>query len=281
MTSLANIDRVAAASGFTLSVEELAGLELALIKRSNEENLSNINFWGKIFGASADFLIAVSIVTSADFPVKKFYFCTNKDFSLQALPEIEENDILAELRKNNFNYRFSGDPSFQLEEERRAEAAEDEEGEDLTYREVNHLGFVVRNIDSATTLVPNSAYVLNAADLLVANSGFAGLDFSSAVDLSNYRHLRHPQARPSMWHNRGGLADAGKLLDVVGGDRAAPLGPTPVGVWSIVRDANGTSVRIRSLEYPGFNFFHVIGTPLYGNTYFGDGNFNFDLPFMV
>ena len=69
---------------------------------------------------------------------------TNKDFSLQALPEIEENDILAELRKNNFNYRFSGDPSFQLEEERRAEAAEDEEGEDLTYREVNHLGYVVR-----------------------------------------------------------------------------------------------------------------------------------------
>jgi len=262
-------------------MEERAGLELSFLKRISEENLSEMKFWGKIFGASTDYLISVSSVTDSDFPKRRFFFCTGKDFTLQALPEPVNDEITAAIRAANSHYKFSGDPSFQMEEEeRRAEGKDDEEGEDLTYREINHLSYVVRNIDRCS-IIPAGAYILNASDLFVPNSNFAGLDFTCAVDLANYRHFRRPLARPAMWDNRGALADASKLLDVVGGDRPAPFSVTPVGCWSIVRDANGRKVRIRSFEFPGFNFFHVIGTPVYGNFYFGDGNMNLDFSFMV
>jgi hypothetical protein len=61
-------------SGFTLSVEERAGLEVGMRKRLLEEGLSSIVFWGKIVAAEADYLIAYGMTPSLEFPAKRFYF---------------------------------------------------------------------------------------------------------------------------------------------------------------------------------------------------------------
>ena len=72
---LQNIGRLAPSSGFSLNIEEQSGLEVAMIQRKQEEALQGkFLFWGKIFGATQDYLIATVIDNSQDFPEKKYYY---------------------------------------------------------------------------------------------------------------------------------------------------------------------------------------------------------------
>lgn len=72
---LRNIDRISPSSGSTLSLEELAGLEVAMVQRKREEGLSGkFLFWGKIYGATQDYLIVSVVTTAGDFPEKKYYY---------------------------------------------------------------------------------------------------------------------------------------------------------------------------------------------------------------
>jgi hypothetical protein len=72
---LQNIGRLAPSSGFSLNIEEQSGLEVAMIQRKQEEALQGkFLFWGKIFGATQDYLIATVIDNSQDFPDKKYYY---------------------------------------------------------------------------------------------------------------------------------------------------------------------------------------------------------------
>lgn len=61
-------------SGYTLSVEERAGLEVSMRKRLLEEGLTKVLFWGKICGAEADYLIVYGFGPSTDYPRKQFFF---------------------------------------------------------------------------------------------------------------------------------------------------------------------------------------------------------------
>ena len=70
-----NIPRLSASNGSTLSTEEIAGLEVAMLQRKLEENLSgSILFWGKIYGSTQDYLIAHNINPFNEFPDKKYYY---------------------------------------------------------------------------------------------------------------------------------------------------------------------------------------------------------------
>lgn len=60
--------------GKTLTLEERAGVESAMIKRRVEEALPNIYLWGKIDGIDADYLIFYSVASGDDYPVKSWYF---------------------------------------------------------------------------------------------------------------------------------------------------------------------------------------------------------------
>ena len=55
----------------------------------------------------------------------------------------------------------------------------------------------------------------------------------------------------------------------------------PAGVWALRLDAAQGLVQARSLKWPGYFFYHALGTPRYGGAYFGDGLANTDLPFMA
>ena len=94
-------------------------------------------------------------------------------------------------------------------------------------------------------------------------------------------HLRKPQGRAKLWATRQGMVEADKVLDPVGGPRAPPNGPSPVGAWTVLADGAGTGVTIRSNEFPGYHFFHELGSNYYGAVYFGNLQPNVDLGFMV
>lgn len=57
--------------------------------------------------------------------------------------------------------------------------------------------------------------------------------------------------------------------------------PGRTGAWSLQFSSNKTTVTLRSLQWPGYFFFHRVGTPDFGGAYFGDGRKNVDLPFML
>ena len=70
-----NIERTGMMSCNGLNLEEISGLETALMKRKLEEKLfGKMLFWGKIFGTTQDYLIVYSIDPFAAFPDKKYYF---------------------------------------------------------------------------------------------------------------------------------------------------------------------------------------------------------------
>ncbi|XP_054843496.1 radial spoke head protein 9 homolog isoform X2 [Eublepharis macularius] len=53
------------------------------------------------------------------------------------------------------------------------------------------------------------------------------------------------------------------------------------GSWSIQVERGGRIVVLRSLLWPGLTFYHVPNTKQHGYIYFGSGEKNIDLPFML
>ncbi len=62
-------------AGRGLSTEEYAGLEVSMMQRKLEENLTGkMCFWGKIEGSTQDYLVVYNINPNTEFPEKKYYF---------------------------------------------------------------------------------------------------------------------------------------------------------------------------------------------------------------
>jgi hypothetical protein len=53
------------------------------------------------------------------------------------------------------------------------------------------------------------------------------------------------------------------------------------GIWASAWDSSHTAVTLKSLYWPGYFFYHQIGTGEYGSAYFGYGTKNTDLAFML
>ena len=54
----------------------------------------------------------------------------------------------------------------------------------------------------------------------------------------------------------------------------------PLGVWS-VQNERGLNTVLRNLNWSGLIAYGVPGSRFYGCTYFGTGEPNYDLPFML
>jgi hypothetical protein len=71
---LENIDR-ASFAGVSLNIEEVSGLQVAMLQRLREERLvSKLKLWGKILGVERDYLITCSLMPTEAFPDKKFFY---------------------------------------------------------------------------------------------------------------------------------------------------------------------------------------------------------------
>ncbi len=102
-----------------------------------------------------------------------------------------------------------------------------------------------------------------------------GLTATEAGELSNYLHFRQPEnlGRKSVLERRGLVAST-DFLDPISED-------SPAGVWAARVDKQRGQATLRSLVWPGYFFFHNVGTARFGGAYFGDGRRNDDIGFMV
>ncbi|CAM9172444.1 unnamed protein product [Phaeothamnion confervicola] len=280
--------------GHTLSVSERAGLQVSMLQRQEEEGLQKLLFWGKIMGAKDDYLVCQATLPQSargwdsgdddsGFPAKKYFYCRSSDPTLVQMPPLSPEFAAKAAAVTS---RFLGEPSLPLDgepEDDPAAAAEAEDSEDGAataparerLREEHRLAYIVAQIDREVAVVPRGAWVVDGARRVRPKRPFEGLSAEAAASLRGYRHFRPPQGAQAVAAlERKGLVRADDFLDALEEDR-------PAGIWSVFIEPSGSVAGLRSRLWPGFYFFHEIGTPEYGGVYFGTGLRNTDLAFML
>ncbi|XP_009698622.1 PREDICTED: radial spoke head protein 9 homolog, partial [Cariama cristata] len=189
-------------------------------------------------------------------------------------PVTEEMVAQAEQLKG----RFQGDPSFEYEyTEINAEDAERlfEDGKEPMIKEEARLVATIEQIDRAVGIVPRGAFVKTPLGSVHENRNFEGLSLMEAKKLSSYFHFTEPvNLKNKTLLEKADLDPSTDFLDSLEHD-------IPQGSWTVQPEKGGTVVVLRSLLWLGLTFYHVPMTKQYGYVYFGTGEKNFDLPFML
>lgn len=129
--------------------------------------------------------------------------------------------------------------------------------------------------------------------VLYLSNNFVCLSGLTAVEsgkLSNYFHFREPiRLHQKSLTQRQALDKSVHFLDTI--DEDIPKGilspdewssPSSIYLgWSVQYERGNGLVQIRSLKWLGMAFFHIPETNRYGSLYFGVGEENKDLPFML
>jgi len=265
-------------AGYVLNCQELVGMQAALTLLKTTGKYSEIYMWGKILGQATDYYIAYGQRDSEfEFPSKEFYY-SGEDFEFKPLPRLTEEvaDKVLELASDK---PFTGNAAEPLEPENLTqEPADDAEApleaaEKLT--ELDRLSQAVQEIDFDTAAVPTGAHCLNEAHMVVQSSDFKGLGLTEATSITKFVHLRPPTSVACLRAlARTDTQFYGSFLDSLESD-------LPKGCWSVRQDPSAALVTLRSLSWPGYTAYHVPGTTKFGSVYFGYGQRNKDLPFIL
>ena len=234
-------------SGFTLSVEEKAGLQAAMLQRKLEEKFSVFQFWGKIFGKQNDYIICFGLTSSYDHPTKKFYFTNANKIVLQQMPEMSESDTERASRAGGM---FEGDPSFPLEG---GDAAEGEEAAPLS--ELHRLAATVAAIDADTATVPRGAWIVSPTHEVVSKRGRATAAASlqaGRVEVDSGRWARGGQERGVHGAELRGGAAALLLLPL-------PCSAGPGDGGGAAKAGDGAQLRLSRLAGKRRAYGHVVG----------------------
>jgi len=268
-----NIDYVGS-SGVILSPESKAALQTSLVILQNENKFNRVYFWGKIQGVKDDYYLAQGVYKDEFAGRKTFY---SKDCIHWGLlpPATAEMKTKSKLAKG----RFTGDPSYEFEHVEVKKVGEGEEAteeeETTIIKEEERLASVIAEIDDDVRIVPRGAFVQVPTAEVVKNRSFEGLSVQEAAKLCNYMHFREAKR-----------LDLRTLLQRANMDRAIDFMDSieedvPRGSWSLQFERGSGLLTLRSLQWPGYAFYHIPATQRYGSVYFGTGEKNQDLPFML
>jgi len=280
-----------AGAGYVLNCQEITALQAGLTILRSQEKYDSIYLWGKMFGEKADYYIAYGLRDSDfEFPAKNFYFAMEGkgvegsaigEFEFQPLNRLTE-ETADRILALGVDQVFSGVPTTLLEPAVEANADEPppEGGEAPTLgiqplTEADKLSQVVQEIDFDTAAVPKGAHALNEAHQVVPSSDFKGLGMTEAKSLASYVHFRAPTSVACLRAlARTDVQFYSNFLDPLKGD-------LPQGCWGVRQDPSGSLVTLRSLNWPGYVAFHIPSTKKFGGLYFGYGQKNRDLPFIL
>jgi hypothetical protein len=260
--------------GNGLSFEETSGLEVAMMQRKLQENLTGkLMFWGKVYGTTQDYLIVYATDPFKEFPDKTFYFCTTSKYTLQALPPIsDEYRNTAEAIKTP----FLGDPSFFSYNGEEAGDEDPDAPPVERFREIHRLTQTVQKIDFECCIVPRGAYCVDGTKKIIpSGKSYQGLSYQTSLESRAYLHLRRPQNLQSQaLLKRPGIIKTDDFLDCIDKD-------APAEIWAISHDNAATLVNVRNIYWEGYGFYAVLKDSEYGSAYFGTGIPNYDISFML
>lgn len=272
--NLQNVFRNAAINGNGLNSEEFSGLEVAMLQRKLQENLNgSMMFWGKIYGTTQDYLVVYNVDPFAEFPDKKFYFCTTSDYALKALPPIsDEYKKQAEAIKTS----FLGDPSFFAYNGEEAGEEDPDAAPVERFREIHRLSQTVLKIDHDCSLVPRGALCVSGTKkVMPTGNSYQGLSYQTSLELRAYLHMRQPENLQCIaLLKRPGIIKTDDFLDCIDKD-------FPKEMWTISHDNAATMVFVRNHYWEGYGFYAILKDSEYGGAYFGTGVPNYDIAFMM
>ncbi|NXF04705.1 RSPH9 protein, partial [Smithornis capensis] len=261
-----------AGGGAGLSPEDQAALGVSLPLLQRDYRFERVWFWGCIQGVRGTYYIAEGLGPDRAAPRSRLYSLNCLDWSLLT-PATKEMVAQAEQLKG----RFQGDPSFQYDlAEINAEAAERFfEGGESVINEEARLIATIEEIDREVGIVPRGAFVKTPLGSVHENRHFEGLSLAEAKKLSSYFHFTEPvNLKNKTLLEKANLDPSTDFLDSLEHD-------IPQGSWSVQVEKGGAVVVLRSLLWLGLTFYHVPMTKQYGYVYFGTGEKNLDLPFML
>ncbi|XP_068041527.1 radial spoke head protein 9 homolog isoform X1 [Anomalospiza imberbis] len=264
-----------AGGGAGLSPERRAALGASLPLVQRDYRFERVWFWGCIQGVRGAYYIAEGLGPDRAAPRSRLYSLNCLDWSLLT-PATKEILALAEQLKG----RFQGDPSFEYSlAEINAEAAARlvQSGKEPVIKEEARLIATIEQIDTAVGIVPRGAFVKTPLGSVHENRHFEGLSLVEAKKLSSYFHFTEPaNLKNKTLLEKANLDPSTDFLDSLEHDI-----PRGKGSWSIQLEQGGTVVVLRSLLWLGLTFYHVPMTKQFGYVYFGTGEKNLDLPFML
>uniref|UniRef100_A0A8D2QGB5 Radial spoke head protein 9 homolog n=1 Tax=Zonotrichia albicollis TaxID=44394 RepID=A0A8D2QGB5_ZONAL len=260
-----------AGGGAGLSPELRAALGASLPLLQRDYRFERVWFWGCIQGVRGAYYIAQGLGPDRAAPRSRLYSLNCLDWSLLTAAT-EEMLALAEEVKG----RFQGDPSFEYIQQA---------SEILNIfpyfslkpvmKEEARLIATIEQIDRAVGIVPRGAFVKTPLGSVHENRHFEGLSLVEAKKLSSYFHFTEPtNLKNKTLLEKADLDPSTDFLNSLEHD-------IPQGSWSIQLEKGGSVVVLRSLLWLGLTFYHVPMTKQFGYVYFGTGEKNLDLPFML
>eukprot|EP00049_Salpingoeca_infusionum_P005722 m.96175 g.96175 ORF g.96175 m.96175 type:complete len:293 (+) comp13065_c0_seq1:387-1265(+) len=277
-------------SGVVLSAERRVGIMTSLTLLQNDERFESVEYWGRIVGTNSDYYIAQGRPKGDPFKTKSFY--STDCISWAQLPDTHPvlASTCAKIRgmftgnpSHEFTVREAGATADQAKPEIPAELAairqEETKGDGsivvtTTVTEEKRLAAAVMAINFETSPIPRGVLKKTSAGEIEHSHSFGGLSTAAAAKLENYLHRRAPGSVPK---SPEAMAKADPALDFMDSLKE----DIPKKCWSIQYQQGSKLVVLRSMTWPGFTFFHVPHTPLFGHVYQGDGQRNNDLIFEL
>lgn len=258
--------------GVGLNQSQRSALETSLIIAQVNHKFSDVRFWGKISGIKEDYFIVYGI-NKDELNGRKFLYSLNCLDWLLLQDASEDSMTKSELIRG----RFIGDPSYEYEHVDVQRIGEGDDAHDeetvFTIKEEERLAAIVTRITNEF-IVPRGAYIRSPHGRVFKNNGFYGMNENDTAHLTNWFHFRKDMKRPMPKVSE--LADVDPAIDFMD----TIENDIPIGVWS-VQNERGLNTSLRNLNWIGLIAFAVPGSRFYGCTYFGTGEPNYDLPFML
>lgn len=255
--------------GTILSQEEMASLQTSLILEKSKNKFQCVCFWGRIHGVKRNYYIAVGI--GGDQILDRKYLSSQDALNWGLMNHVTP-EMLSKAQK--VKGRFTGDPAFDYEQSETLYTQEASGVPDtssaLKMKEEDRLAAVVKLIEKECSLAPRGALMRTPLEQVIVNGCFEGLSEGHSTKLASYLHLR--EFKKQEGDSTGDPAF--DFLDTLEAD-------IPLGCWSLQPERGSGLVVLRSLNWIGFSSFHVPDSRKYGYLYFGTGEKNYDLPFML
>ncbi|KAI8801003.1 hypothetical protein BJ742DRAFT_716394 [Cladochytrium replicatum] len=253
-------------AGFTLNEEEKTVLKSSMEIKLVEEKLKDMALWGKILGIQKDYYIAQGW-QGDDMFQRKYYYSLDMVNWLQ-LANVSYNELVL---INTIHGRFYGDPAYEypLGKEKGLQRA-------TSYLLHKRLAGVVALISHESEIVPRGAYFRDASHNLKVNPSFLGLDCADLPDLGSYFHFR-----PGFNVNTKSFLERANRFDL-SIDVLEPISKDePRGAWAVQTEDGAKVAVLRSVLWPGYSFFHSLKPAKWGGFYFGTGQRNVSLGYML
>jgi len=257
--------------GVGLNQTQQSALDTSVIIAQANHKFTAVRFWGKISGIKEDYFIVYGI-NKDELSGRKFLYSLNCiDWHLLQDPS-EDSLTKSEVIRG----RFIGDPSYEYEHVNVERIGEGEDAHDeetiFTIKEEERLAAVVYNITNEF-IVPRRAFMKSSEGLVSKNPSYNGLNDEETAHMSNWFHFKSKHTKVQTVKQLAHVDPAIDFMDTIEDD-------IPVGIWSIQND-RGINVTLRNLKWIGLIAYAVPNCTRYGCAYFGTGEPNYDLPFML